>query len=124
MGDGLIERLKAERADGDIAGVPLTELVNPDGPEAASRIAELDGELDAVSAAIGTVRFMDPPDGGDVSLAEQVRRMKAALDEAEAKLATAVGALERIATGYAGCADCVSFVETAEQALAFIQERT
>lgn len=33
-------------------------------------------ELDAISAAIGTVRYMDPPDGGDVSLAEQVRRMR------------------------------------------------
>jgi len=43
-------------------------------------------ELDDISAAIATYRFMDPPDGGDVSLAEQVRRMKAALDAAEAQL--------------------------------------
>jgi hypothetical protein len=40
-------------------------------------------ELDAISAAIGSVRFMDPPDGGDVSLAEQVRRMAAALKASE-----------------------------------------
>jgi hypothetical protein len=33
-------------------------------------------ECAAVSAAIGGVKFMDPPDGGDVSLSEQVRRMR------------------------------------------------
>ncbi len=37
-------------------------------------------ECDAVSAAIGGVEFMDPPDGGDVSLSEQVRRMRAKID--------------------------------------------
>jgi len=36
-----------------------------------------------VSAAIGTNEFMDPPDGGSPSLAEQVRRMRAALAEAQ-----------------------------------------
>ncbi len=36
-----------------------------------------------LAAAIGTCRFMDPPDGGDVSLVEQVRRMRSDLDEAE-----------------------------------------
>lgn len=36
-------------------------------------------ECQAVSAAIGSVEFMDPPDGGDVPLSEQVRRMRAAL---------------------------------------------
>ncbi|MGX1693185.1 hypothetical protein [Brevundimonas naejangsanensis] len=48
-------------------------------------------ELAAISSAIGTVRFMDPPDGGDVPLSEQVRRMASALTEAERKLAEAVG---------------------------------
>jgi hypothetical protein len=43
--------------------------------------------LDAVSAAIGSPRFMDPPDGGDVSLADQVRRMRAELEAKEARLA-------------------------------------
>lgn len=38
-------------------------------------------QLDAVSEAISTNRYMDPPDGGSVTLAEQVRRMSA---EAEA----------------------------------------
>jgi hypothetical protein len=44
--------------------------------------------LSDVSAAIGTTRFMDPPDGGDVSLAEQVRRMHETLDTAEATITT------------------------------------
>jgi hypothetical protein len=37
-------------------------------------------ECAAVSAAIGGCEFMDPPDGGDVSLSEQVRRMREALN--------------------------------------------
>ena len=32
-------------------------------------------ELDAISAAIGTNDYLDPPDGGSVPLAEQVARM-------------------------------------------------
>lgn len=45
-------------------------------PTAAER------ELADIAAAIGTVEFMDLPDGGDVTLAEQVGRMRAALAEA------------------------------------------
>lgn len=45
----------------------------------------VEAELSAVSAAIGSVRFMDPPDGGDVSLAEQVSRMRVALEAADAR---------------------------------------
>lgn len=33
-------------------------------------------ELSEVSAAIGTDAYLDPPDGGSVSLGEQVRRMR------------------------------------------------
>lgn len=62
-------------------------------------------ELDEISAAIGTVRFMDPPDGGDVSLAEQVRRMKAALDATEAKLAVAREALREARMAMADLGD-------------------
>lgn len=46
-----------------------------------------ENELNAISAAIGSPRFMDPPDGGDVPLAEQVRRMRNALELAEANAA-------------------------------------
>lgn len=49
-------------------------------------LVEARKQLDAISAAIGSTRFMDPPDGGDVSLAEQVRRMREALGEAETAL--------------------------------------
>jgi len=38
-----------------------------------------ESELAAVSAAIGTTEFMDPPDGGSPTLAEQVGRMRAEL---------------------------------------------
>ena len=67
-----------------------------------SRAAELEAawlkaeaQLSEISHAIGTVRFMDPPDGGDVSLADQVRRMKSALDGSEALLDEAVGYVSR-----------------------------
>lgn len=56
--------------------VALNELIN-----AAERA---EAELNAISAAIGSPRFMDPPDGGDVPLAEQVRRMRNALAMSEA----------------------------------------
>lgn len=46
-------------------------------------IRELRAELDGVASAIGSVRWMDPPDGGSVSIAEQVRRMRDDLDAAE-----------------------------------------
>jgi hypothetical protein len=55
-----------------------------------------DRELHAVSVAIGSVRFMDPPDGGDVSLAEQVSRQGAALESAERQNAALVEALRKI----------------------------
>lgn len=51
-------------------------------------------ELLAVAGAIGSTRFMDPPDGGDVTLAEQVKRMSAALTAAEAERDRAREALE------------------------------
>ena len=33
-------------------------------------------EVDDISMAIGSSQYMDPPDGGDVPLSEQVRRMR------------------------------------------------
>lgn len=61
-----------------------------------ARIAELEApccECDAVSSAIGSVRWMDLPDGGSPTLAEQVSRMKADLAKAEALLEEAVKAM-------------------------------
>lgn len=43
-------------------------------------------ELSEVSRAIGSVRWMDPPDGGDVSLGEQVKRMRADLEAAQSRV--------------------------------------
>lgn len=75
MGDGLIERLNAEECIGvGASGEPLMCLTNPDGPEAASRIAELEARIE--TARMDRVR---------------AREREA---ELEAKLATAVGALE------------------------------
>lgn len=51
-----------------------------------SETDEMRAELSAVSSAIGSVRFMDPPDGGSVTLAEQVSRMRAELEALEAAL--------------------------------------
>jgi hypothetical protein len=50
------------------------------------RAEAAEAALADVSAAIGSVRFMDPPDGGDVSLSEQVRRMRETLEAAERQL--------------------------------------
>jgi hypothetical protein len=41
-------------------------------------------ELNDIAIAIGSNRFLDLPDGGSVSLAEQVTRMRQALEKAEA----------------------------------------
>jgi hypothetical protein len=73
--------------------------------EFISTVAKLRGRADSaedarrledVAHAIGTTRFMDPPDGGDPSLAEQVSRMHTALDKAEALCKTLAEALERL----------------------------
>lgn len=52
---------------------------------------EAEAQLSEISFAIGSTRFMDPPDGGSVTLAEQVRRMRIALEEAEALSAPVSG---------------------------------
>lgn len=85
-------------------------------------------ELEAVSLALGSgVRFMDPPDGGSVTIAEQVVRMRIALHEAETKLKIATEALEGIAKGNRGqfeSGDHMAFdkLMCAAQALARIKE--
>jgi len=51
-----------------------------------TRPVEPCSECDAVSAAIGGCEFLDPPDGGDVPLSEQVRRMREALTAAASRI--------------------------------------
>ncbi|MCC7461293.1 MAG: hypothetical protein IT480_02390 [Gammaproteobacteria bacterium] len=66
--------------------IKVGAMLERDGARIAELEAELDearAALDDVSAALGTNEFMDPPDGGSPSLAEQVRRMRAALAEAQ-----------------------------------------
>lgn len=65
-------------------------------------------ECAAVSSAIGTVRYMDPPDGGDVSLAEQVRRMSARIDTLTAQLDRAREALREL---QGRLSDCIKATE-------------
>lgn len=60
-------------------------------------------ELADISAAIGTHEFMDPPDGGSVTLAEQVRRMRAALAECRAKV------IEECAALFEADGDCTPY---------------
>jgi len=100
--------------------------------QAAATIRELEAtgnrtayDLDQVSAAIGTVRFMDPPDGGSVTLAEQVAGMHDALNAAEAKLKIATEALERIVASCPAVCElsaASAMADDATQALARIKE--
>lgn len=47
--------------------------------QAATHLDELTTEIEAISAAIGKNLYLDPPDGGDVPLHEEVRRMRDSL---------------------------------------------
>lgn len=73
----LIERLR----EASIRGKAAVQLVR-----LQQRVADLERERDDISKAIGSVRFMDPPDGGSVTLAEQITRMREALAFCEAKV--------------------------------------
>lgn len=90
--DKLIERLLVPWKGFMSAGETIA-VMEAERKEAATalqaaqkEIERLTGERwafeDAVSQAIGSPRFMDPPDGGDVSLPEQVDRMCKALEAA------------------------------------------
>jgi len=67
---------------------------------AGREIAE--AELHAISVALDSPRFMDPPDGGSLTLAEQVTRMRVALETAERDLAAA----EEVIRPFADVAGC------------------
>lgn len=61
---------------GDVAVTPDTMEINGVRYVREKIWLDAERELSAVSSAIGSVRWMDLPDGGDVSLAEQVARMR------------------------------------------------
>lgn len=73
------EIMRVLRADG-VAQLAADLRTSDDIIDAQSR------ELVEVSEAIGTDAYLDPPDGGSVSLGEQVRRMREEL----------VGLLQRV----------------------------
>ena len=79
--DDIVTRLRTDDASDDllISAASLLETDDDEIERLRAEVARLTAEQDAVSAAIGTNEYMDPPDGGNVSLAEQVRRMRDAL---------------------------------------------
>ena len=54
--------------------------------DADTEINNLNTQLRDISKAIGGVEYMDLPDGGDVSLADQVGRMRTHADQADAEI--------------------------------------
>lgn len=92
--------------------------VSSDEPLALRQILDrshrTEAEIEAVAAALGSPRFMDPPDGGDVSIAEQVRRMREQLEKVE-KAARAVEAwwLEDGRYAFNGCPYCIFAIRDA-----------
>jgi hypothetical protein len=73
--------------------VPLSDVAAALRSLAAERDA-LRANLDAI--VIPTTYYMDPPDGGDVSIAEQVRRMYRHVCDLQAENARLREALNRI----------------------------
>lgn len=53
--------------------------------KAEAEVARLRAELDEIASVLPGVAYMDPPDGGSPSIAEQVRRMRADLDRTAAE---------------------------------------
>ena len=118
----------------DLAGEILTLLsarplaLGGQQGEAEAAWLEAEAQLSEISAAIGSVRFMDPPDGGSVTLAEQVRRMRSALEKAESTLSTTSARAEAQDEGAAGeiyeqafhPRDGSKFVEPLDEALSRI----
>ena len=50
------------------------------------RLREAEAELHEIASVLPGVAYMDPPDGGSPSIAEQVRRMRADLDRTAAEV--------------------------------------
>lgn len=91
MGDGLIKRLNARHTLDTPRETRTGALVNPDGPEAASRIAELKAERDDALR-----QFMNATPFSKDEIRQLCADHAETVAELKAKLATAVGALERI----------------------------
>lgn len=77
-GDALARRLKDRREERRIEHLRWCEVVN----SISSERDALRAEVDAIARAMQPVgvRYMDPPDGGDVTLVEQVSRLVAEVE--------------------------------------------
>lgn len=113
---GEVERLRAEvddlskalgetwdalgcEHDSEAALLRIDELKAAKPPGLADELRELQElrkEVAAAYAALGSTRFMNLPDGGDPTLAEQIANMRADLEAAETKVADLTKALEKI----------------------------
>lgn len=78
-----IQNLLARAEKAEVERDELFEAMQHPSYEEENRLRD---EQYAVSAAIGTSEYMDPPDGGSVTLAEQVSRMKAERDTLRAEV--------------------------------------
>ena len=77
-----VHRLQARVKELDAENLSLSQghmVMEYKVTEMEQDLAKCMSDLQAVSDAIGTTKYMDPPDGGSPSLAEQVSRMKADL---------------------------------------------
>ena len=86
--DLIVAAERLDRADMDVGFYKAQCATLLDRAEAAERVANkaenaLFNLETEISGAIGSNRFLDPPDGGSVTFAEQVTRMRQALETAE-----------------------------------------
>jgi hypothetical protein len=81
--------------------------------------SDVQKELNDIAVAIGSNRFLDPPDGGDVSLAEQVTRMRQALEKAEAAFAQSRGENDWLRTALRAAQIALAQSNVAEPVRAF-----
>ena len=108
---------------------PIADAYDLQGQKWKDRAEKAEAEFGSfqrdISNAIKTTRFLDPPDGGDVSLPEQVNRMGDALAKAEAERNEAIQALSvEITTrieAEAQLADALARVEELESIIEFIR---
>lgn len=86
---GIPYPMAQEKADGQWVRFDDFDRVARGRDEARTAANTAEALASEVSAAIGSDEFLDLPDGGSVSLPEQVRRMRCSLDAARAEVETA-----------------------------------
>ena len=85
-----VERLRAERDDDrrrDYGYSQQTvDAITREREQLRAEVERLRAELDEIASVLPGVAYMDPPDGGSPSIAEQVGRMRADLDRTAAEV--------------------------------------